>query len=98
MSEVEATLQRLTGHKGVVGCIILDHNGQTLRTTCDPEVTEKHAHLIPQLALLARNMVRDLDPQNDLEFLRIRSQKHEIMVAPNPEFVLIVIQKPATDA
>lgn len=24
----------------------------------------------------------DLDPQNDLTFLRIRSKKHEIMVAP----------------
>ena len=28
-----------------------------------PEVAELHSHLIPQLAILARNMVRDLDPQ-----------------------------------
>ena len=28
-----------------------------------PEVAELHSHLIPQLAVLARNMVRDLDPQ-----------------------------------
>lgn len=41
-----------------------------------------HAALIPQLARLAKNMVRELDPDNDLEFLRIRSLKHEIMVAP----------------
>ena len=30
--------------------------------------------------------------QNDLTFLRIRSQKHEIMVAPDRDFTLIVIQ------
>ena len=45
-----------------------------------------HASLIPQLAKLAKNMVRELDPDNDLEFLRIRSLKHEIMVAPRAFF------------
>lgn len=39
-------------------------------------------------------MVRDLDPQNDLTFLRIRTKKHEIMIAPDNEFLLIVIQDP----
>jgi dynein light chain roadblock-type len=42
----------------------------------------------------ARSVVRDLDPTNDLTFLRIRSKKHEIMVAPDREFLLIVVQDP----
>lgn len=32
--------------------------------------------------------------QNDLTFLRIRSKKHEIMVAPDKDYLLIVIQNP----
>ena len=28
------------------------------------------------------NVVRDIDPTNDLTFLRIRSKKNEIMVSP----------------
>jgi hypothetical protein len=32
--------------------------------------------------------------QNDLTFLRIRSKKHEIMVAPDKDFLLVVIQDP----
>ena len=44
---------------------------------------------------MARNMVRDLDPQNDLRFLRVRSKDHEMMVHADPEFTLIVIQNPA---
>ena len=32
--------------------------------------------------------------QNDLTFLRIRSKKHEIMVAPDKDYILIVIQNP----
>ncbi len=33
----------------------------------------------------ARGMVRDIDPQNDLTFLRVRSKKNEIMIAPGKE-------------
>ena len=36
--------------------------------------------------------VRDLDPTNDLTFLRVRSKKHEIIVAPERDYLLIVIQ------
>ena len=35
-----------------------------------------------QLTSKARGVVRTLDPQNDLTFLRVRSKKHEIMIAP----------------
>lgn len=35
--------------------------------------------------------------QNDLTFLRVRSKKYEIMIAPDKEYLLIVIQNPAAD-
>ncbi|KFH07760.1 putative dynein light chain roadblock-type 2 [Toxoplasma gondii MAS] len=35
--------------------------------------------------------------QNDLTFLRIRSKKHEILVAPDKDYVLIVIQDPNSE-
>ena len=37
-------------------------------------------------------MVRDLDGTNDLIFLRIKTKQNEIMVAPDKDFMLIVIQ------
>ena len=40
---------------------------------------------------------RDLDPQNDLTFLRIRTKKHEMMVAPEKDFLLIVVQDPNSE-
>eukprot|EP00241_Pyramimonas_parkeae_P008905 CAMPEP_0114252956 /NCGR_PEP_ID=MMETSP0058-20121206/16126_1 /TAXON_ID=36894 /ORGANISM="Pyramimonas parkeae, CCMP726" /LENGTH=98 /DNA_ID=CAMNT_0001366951 /DNA_START=147 /DNA_END=443 /DNA_ORIENTATION=- len=94
MSEVEATLQRINSHKGVLGTIIVNDEGQAIRTTADAAVTAQYAEFIPQLASMARSLVRDLDPQNDLQFLRIRSRMHEIMVAPDNDFTLIVIQDP----
>jgi dynein light chain roadblock-type len=48
----------------------------------DNSTSVQYAGLIQQLADKARSVVRDLDPSNDLMFLRMRTKKHEIMVAP----------------
>ncbi|KAJ3191677.1 Dynein light chain roadblock-type 2 [Irineochytrium annulatum] len=93
-SEVEETIKRLSSHKGVEGIVIVNMEGIPIRTTLDNDKTVQHAALITQLTAKARSVVRDLDPQNDLTFLRIRSKKHEIMVAPDKEYILIVLQNP----
>ena len=82
MSEVEETLKRINSHKGVQGIVIVNSEGIPIRSTIDAAQTNQYASLITQMAHKARSVVRDLDPQNDLTFLRIRSKKHEIMVAP----------------
>ncbi|XP_065148506.1 dynein light chain roadblock-type 2 [Paramisgurnus dabryanus] len=95
MAEVEDTLKRIQGHKGVIGTIVVNGEGIPIRTTLDNSTTVQYAGLLHQLTLKARSTVRDIDPQNDLTFLRIRSKKHEIMVAPDKEYLLIVIQSPS---
>ncbi|CAH1114617.1 unnamed protein product [Psylliodes chrysocephalus] len=92
--EVEETMKRIQSHKGIVGTIIVNSEGVPIKTTLDNTTTVQYAGLISSLADKARSVVRDLDPSNDLTFLRIRSKKHEIMVAPDKEFILIVVQNP----
>ena len=58
------------------------HAGIPIRSTLDNATTVQYAGLIHQLTAKSRTTVRDLDPTNDLSFLRIRTVKHEIMVAP----------------
>jgi len=170
-SEVEETIKRLQGHKGVIGVVIVNQDGIPIRTTFDQAVTVQYAGLITQLCSKARSAIRELDPQvrasvfgcpclspgecsfcnwtvstatmgrclplsaaqspcrgrmnsseqrrhllhvctaafsltmwlhhvcscavqNDLTFLRLRSKKHEIMVAPDKDYLLIIIQDP----
>lgn len=57
--------------------------------------TNKYTSNLAELAAKARSAIRDIDPTNDLTFIRIRSKKHEIMVAPDKDFLLIVVQDPA---
>lgn len=56
--------------------------GIPIKSTMDNSSTMQYAGLMHNLIMKARGTVRDIDPQNDLTFLRIRSKKNEIMVAP----------------
>jgi hypothetical protein len=62
-SEVEETLKRLQGHKGVIGVVIVNQDGIPIRTTFDQAVTVQYAGLLTQLCSKARSAVRELDPQ-----------------------------------
>merc|ERR1719228_1622455 len=42
-----------------------------------------------------RHVIKDLDNTDDLSFLRMRTKKHELLIAPGGEYVLIVIQDPS---
>ena len=66
--------------------------GIPIRTTLDNSTTVQYAGLIHHLTAKARAMVRDVDPTDNLCFLRVRSKKHEIMIAPDNEYILICIQ------
>ncbi|XP_034390902.1 dynein light chain roadblock-type 2-like isoform X2 [Cyclopterus lumpus] len=91
-AEVEETLRRIEAHKSVIGTIVVNADGIPIRTTLDNSTANQYAGLFRQLTLMARSTVRDIDPQNDLLVLRVRSKKHEILVAPENDFLLIVIQ------
>lgn len=91
---VEATLERIKDHKGVVGYIIVNAEGHYVKTTLDNSTTTQYQNLITQLTSKSRSVIRDLDPTDNLKFMRIKSQKHEIMVAPDNDYTLIVIQDP----
>lgn len=81
----------------MIGVIIVNQEGQChqylpcfnntltgipIRTTLDNATTVQYCGHIQQLTAKARTTVRDLDPTNDLTFLRVRTSKHEIMIAP----------------
>jgi len=83
MSEVEETIERIKVQGGVEGYVICNKQGQVLRRfpSMSLEDAEKYAHSMISLTSQARGVIRDLDPKNELRYLRIRAKKHEIMVA-----------------
>ncbi|KAI9497849.1 hypothetical protein BDB00DRAFT_802181 [Zychaea mexicana] len=92
--EIDETLKRLSSRRGVKAVVILNSEGQAIRSTLDDELTKQYGQLISTLVQQARTTVATLDEQNDLTFLRVRTKKHEIMIAPDHEYLLIVVQNP----
>jgi dynein light chain roadblock-type len=56
--------------------------GIPIRSSLDASLTQQYAALIKSLSDKARTAIRDIDPTNELIFLRMRTKKHEILVAP----------------
>lgn len=101
LAAVEETFKRLQSHKGVIGVIIINSDGIAIRSTLANDLTVQYAALMSQFTVKARGVVKNLDAENELKFVRIRSKKHEIMIAPEfektREYYLVVVQDPSTD-
>ena len=92
---MDETLKRISSKKGVKAVVILNKEGQAIRSTMDQEITKQYGQLISALVQQTRSTVATLDDQNELTFMRVRTKKHEIMIAPDHDYLLIVIQNPA---
>lgn len=95
MSEVDDTITRIKTHKSVQGIVIVNNEGKLVKSTYSADKKDEESAIIksiPQLCQKARSTVRDLNPTNELVFLRIKSKMNEILVAPDKDFILIVVQ------
>lgn len=95
MSDIEDTIKRIGNNKGTIGVIVANQEGVPIRTTLDNSTTVQYSGLMKQLTARARHTVRDIDPLDDLDFLRIRTKKHEVMIAPDNDYMMIVIHNPS---
>ena len=101
MAEVEERINRIKNQDKIEGLMIVDEKGKSLRSTFSSNVSRKdgennpdqYAKFISKLTLQARSVVRDINPNNDLTFFRVRAKKKEILVAPDKNLFLIVIQR-----
>lgn len=56
--------------------------GIPIRSTLDGSLTQQYAALIRSLTDKARSSIREIDPTNELVFFRMRTKRHEILIAP----------------
>ncbi|KAJ1881351.1 hypothetical protein H4R99_006783 [Coemansia sp. RSA 1722] len=95
--DVDDTITRLSAKKGVESVTVMTKDGQVIRTTATAEQAESHGKLLSKLARDAAEIVEQLDDQDELSFLRIRTTRHEVMVALDHSYLLVVVQTPQKD-
>ena len=99
MSKIEEAFNRISTHKGVVGIIIINSTGTAIKSTMERDQTIEYSTLISQFLSKARQSLQKAlnelaTTTDELTFFRLRSKNHEIMIAPDKEYSLIVIQNP----
>lgn len=87
-------MKRINSHKGVLGILIVNNDGIPIKTTLSPTETVQHAALVTHFAKKTKAVINQLDPDNKLTFVRVRSKKHEILIAPDVDYTLVVLQNP----
>merc|ERR1712156_1036762 len=91
-TEVEETLKRLVGHKGVIGTVVVNKEGVTIKSTLDPTTSSQYSNILGSLINQAIAMFKEMDPSNDVTFMRVRTKKCQFMVVPDNDFLFIVVQ------
>lgn len=85
-------MNRIRHHTGVLGVIVVNTEGIGIRSTLDNPTTQLYLQHCGHLIKLARHTIRDIDPTDDIKFLRVRSNKNELVIAPDAGYTLIVLQ------
>ncbi|CAJ0576514.1 unnamed protein product, partial [Mesorhabditis spiculigera] len=97
-TDIDDTVKRLMAQKNTTGVVIMDYSGRAIRSTLEEEATAQYCQAIHQLTDKSKGVVRDLDGTNDLTFLRLRTKKNEILVAPDKDYLMAVIQTLSANA
>lgn len=92
--ETDDFINRIRGH---VDTIVLDSDLISVSSTLDNTTTIGYTAGMTALQAAAQSACRDLDPSNEMMFLRVRTTKHEFLIASDNEvFTIITVQNLAT--
>lgn len=92
LREVQDTLARISSNKGVMGVMILNSKGDILQSTWDSEHQLHHAAAVSGIVRQAGSLLQE--GEDPLSFITIRSKQREILVAPDGDYLLVVLQNP----
>ena len=87
-------MNRINTHMGVIGVIVVNKKGVAIKSTMRQDDTINNGALITTFMAKAQNTIKSLHPEEDITFIKIRSAMYEIMIAPDREFTMIVLQDP----
>ena len=79
----------------------MNGDGVAIRSTLENDVTVHYAALVSRFVEKTRSTVKSLNAEDELQYARIRSKKHEIVIAPEfdkgRDFYLVTVHKPSCE-
>ena len=95
VSDIEESLKKLSSSsKNVIGGFVMTLEGVMIKSTLDPATTSQVSDLMSSLVILAREKLRKLEQGNDLEMVRLRTNKYQFVVVPDVSWLLVMVLNP----
>jgi dynein light chain roadblock-type len=95
---VEETEKLIRSNKGVIGFLVVNGDGLAIRSSLSDADTVHYAALVSRYTAKCRSFIKKLCTDDDVQTVRIRSAKHEIIIAPDncgaTDYQMVVIQDP----
>ena len=92
---MESCLKRLSARDDVYGVLVATMDGRTLY---ECEILNKWIPVLGPLCSFARHLVRNSDPDDAIQALRLRTKNYEILITIHQEQLLIVMQMLSTNS
>ena len=96
--EFEERFEELIRNKNVIGAMIITSDeGKTIRTSMDNNSTANYANFAYKLMSTTKELLHESDNSNDVKFFRLTTKKHEIMMSPDGQYILLIIHQTQDD-
>ena len=94
-NEVEAVMKKLMENKGVSEYLICNSDGISIKSTMDHKKAVQYCALVNGLVQKSQAALSTLlDPsESTAEYLRLRTNKREIIIAPGKDYTVVVVQE-----
>ena len=95
INDIEESLKKLSSSsKNVIGGFVMTLEGEMIKSTLDPATTSQVSDLMSSLVILAREKLAKLEQGNDLEMVRLRTNKYQFVVVPDVSWLLVMVLNP----
>ena len=88
----EQKFQDIASAKNVIGVMVLNLDGAPIKTSLDQQNTNTYSELAYNLIKQTRDLIQVADATNDTKFMRLTTKRNEIMICPDVNYTLVVIQ------
>ncbi|CDS42721.1 dynein light chain [Echinococcus multilocularis] len=85
-------IERIQNHRNVQGVILVNAEGNPIRSNMDNSTSLQYTRHAEELRSMTQHVVRDLDPEDELVVLRLRTRMNEVMILPERDQTVICIQ------
>ncbi|GAM18083.1 hypothetical protein SAMD00019534_012580, partial [Acytostelium subglobosum LB1] len=90
---IEETFKRILGHKGVKGILIINKSGSVIKSTFDSNASLEYSKMVIDIFPRATALLKQNNNSDEASFFRVRSKDTDIMITPDNDYFLMVVNQ-----